>query len=162
MFDLSLPKISVVLMLALFVLGPERLPSMVRQAGRWLGELHRLRESVESEVKGVLDELPGGNGAGTGGGNILAGMESPFAGLHESVSSIGSSLRSVLGTGSVTSGGLRADVAGNASPAPGNSQVAPGNSQVAVNPAAESGRNGAVAGGEGIRPEPMPADPSLN
>lgn len=100
MFDLSLPKIMVVLTIALFVLGPERLPAMVRQAGRWLGELRRLRESVESQVKGVLGELPGPGSNGSNGAvpNPLTGMDNPFAGLHDSVSSIGESLRSVLGT----------------------------------------------------------------
>lgn len=99
MLDLSLPKIMVILTVALFVLGPERLPAMMRQAGRWIAELRRLRESVESEVRSVLDPLsdpgPGGTPA-----NPLAGMESPFAGLHESVSSIGDSLRAALGSGS--------------------------------------------------------------
>ncbi|HUY86246.1 MAG TPA: twin-arginine translocase TatA/TatE family subunit [Acidimicrobiales bacterium] len=107
MFNLSMAKILVVLGVALIVLGPERLPPLIRQAGRWLGHLKAIRESVESEVRGAFSDIPGvGSEGSTGISNPLAGVENPFAGLHESVSSIGQSLRSVLGTGTPLAEGV--------------------------------------------------------
>ena len=145
----------VVLMVALFVLGPERLPPLVRQAGRWLGELKRLRESVESEVKGVLDELPRPNVSGHAGGNPLAGMESPFSGLHDSVSSIGNSLRSVLGTGSAAVSTAGQGGANGSGPPYGRSGPT-------ADRAGEDPVGPATTGREVARSEAIPADPSLN
>ncbi|MEJ7765861.1 MAG: twin-arginine translocase TatA/TatE family subunit [Acidimicrobiales bacterium] len=50
-------EILVVLVLALLVLGPERLPQAARTLGRWVGELRRLTGSLQSEVQGVVDEV---------------------------------------------------------------------------------------------------------
>ena len=44
-------------MLALVVLGPERLPQAARTVGRWAGELRRLTGSLEAEVRDVADEV---------------------------------------------------------------------------------------------------------
>ena len=46
-----------ILVLALIVLGPDRLPSAARQAGRWIGELRRMTASVQAEVQDVVDEV---------------------------------------------------------------------------------------------------------
>ncbi len=99
LFNLSVAKIGVVLFVALVILGPERLPEILRGLGKWLGEFKKFRENLESEVRGVFDELPKSSElSGSLGGGSLGGIENPFVGLSESVSSIGSSLRSVLGS----------------------------------------------------------------
>ena len=54
--DLSPEKILVVGLIALIVLGPERLPQAARTAGRMLAELRRISAGVQNEVTGVLSE----------------------------------------------------------------------------------------------------------
>jgi Sec-independent protein translocase protein TatA len=50
-------KILVVLVIALIVLGPERLPSAARQLGGAWRELNRLREKFEEEVRSAVPDL---------------------------------------------------------------------------------------------------------
>lgn len=56
MLSISPAKILVVLLVALIVLGPDKLPGMARQAGKFLHELRRLRDRVESEMRSVMPE----------------------------------------------------------------------------------------------------------
>ena len=44
-------------MLALIVLGPERLPQVARTAGKWVAEARKLTASLQSEMKVVVDEV---------------------------------------------------------------------------------------------------------
>jgi sec-independent protein translocase protein TatB len=55
-FNLSGSEIIVILLLALVVLGPEKLPDAVRRAGRTYAELKRMGNSFQAEVKSALDE----------------------------------------------------------------------------------------------------------
>lgn len=58
MLSLSPAKIVVVLVVALIVLGPEKLPGLARQLGAVWGDLRRWRTRLESEVRGVFPDLP--------------------------------------------------------------------------------------------------------
>lgn len=49
-------EILVVLVIALIVLGPKRLPEAGRQVGRALGEVRRWSESMQADMKAVLDD----------------------------------------------------------------------------------------------------------
>ena len=49
-------KIIVVLVIALIVLGPERLPQVARQAGRAYREFRRVTSGLEAEVRDVFHE----------------------------------------------------------------------------------------------------------
>jgi len=51
------PEVLVILILALLVLGPERLPQAARTMGRWVGEIRRLTGSLQAEVQDVVDEV---------------------------------------------------------------------------------------------------------
>jgi sec-independent protein translocase protein TatB len=55
-FNLSGTEIIVILLLALVILGPEKLPDAMRKAGRAYSELRKMANSFQSEVKSVLDE----------------------------------------------------------------------------------------------------------
>jgi sec-independent protein translocase protein TatB len=55
-FNLSGTEIIVILLLALVILGPEKLPEAMRKAGRAYSELRKMANSFQSEVKSVLDE----------------------------------------------------------------------------------------------------------
>ena len=58
MLDLSPVKILVVLVVALIVLGPDKLPQMARQLGAAWGDLRRFRTRLESDVRGAFPDLP--------------------------------------------------------------------------------------------------------
>jgi sec-independent protein translocase protein TatB len=53
-FDLSPDKILMLGVLALVVLGPNRLPEAARTAGRFLGQLRRMSSSFQTEVRDAL------------------------------------------------------------------------------------------------------------
>jgi sec-independent protein translocase protein TatB len=50
-FDLSITKIAVLLVLALVIFGPEQLPKIAQQAGRALRDLRRLADSATSDLR---------------------------------------------------------------------------------------------------------------
>lgn len=54
MFDVSFPEMVIIFVIALLVLGPERLPRVARTVGRWLGQardaFNRLRSELEREA----------------------------------------------------------------------------------------------------------------
>lgn len=50
MFDLGFSEVIVIAVLALVVLGPERLPRAARAAGRWLGKIQTWLTSIKQEV----------------------------------------------------------------------------------------------------------------
>ena len=55
MFDIGFWEILLILVLALVVIGPERLPGAARKAGYLFGKARRYVEGVRSEVEAELD-----------------------------------------------------------------------------------------------------------
>ena len=51
MFDLSLPKLLILAVLALVVFGPNELPKMASRAGGALRELRRIAEGAKSDLR---------------------------------------------------------------------------------------------------------------
>lgn len=51
MFDIGFSELLLVGLVALLVLGPERLPVAARMAGLWIGRLKRSFNSIKSEVE---------------------------------------------------------------------------------------------------------------
>ena len=56
MFNLSGSEIVFLLLLALIVLGPEKLPEAVRRFGKAYGEFKKMTTGFQSELKSALDE----------------------------------------------------------------------------------------------------------
>lgn len=54
MFDFSFWELTIVLMVALLVVGPDKLPVLAAKMGRWVGKAKRMISSVRSEIE---DEL---------------------------------------------------------------------------------------------------------
>lgn len=59
MGNISPVKILFVVVIALVVLGPEKLPELTRKAGKAWGDFRRFRASVENQVRDVIGEVPG-------------------------------------------------------------------------------------------------------
>ena len=51
MFDLSFPEFFIAALVALAVLGPQRLPAALRTLGLWLGRFRRAYYNVKTEVE---------------------------------------------------------------------------------------------------------------
>ncbi len=56
MFNLQGSEIIVILLLALVVLGPEKLPDAIRKFSQTYGELKKMGSGFQSELKSALDE----------------------------------------------------------------------------------------------------------
>lgn len=59
MFDVGFWELGLIALVALVVIGPERLPSVARTTGAWMGKLRRFVTQVKDEVNSELkaDEL---------------------------------------------------------------------------------------------------------
>ena len=55
-FNIGAGEILLILLVALIVLGPDKLPNAARQVGRTMGELRRLSTGFQSELKDALKE----------------------------------------------------------------------------------------------------------
>ena len=56
MLNLGTGEVLVILVVALVVLGPDKLPGAARQAGRWLGELRKISSGFQAELRDALQE----------------------------------------------------------------------------------------------------------
>ncbi len=51
MFDISFGELALCMVVALVILGPERLPKMARTIGRWMGQAKSYVRNVSSELE---------------------------------------------------------------------------------------------------------------
>ncbi len=56
MFNVGGMELVVIGLVALIVLGPDKLPGALRQAGSVLGELRRISRGFQTDLKGALEE----------------------------------------------------------------------------------------------------------
>ena len=56
MFNIGGGEFLVIAIIALIVLGPQRLPDAARQVGKAMGELRRLSSGFQNELKSAFDE----------------------------------------------------------------------------------------------------------
>lgn len=55
MFDIGFSELLVVFVVALIILGPERLPTAAKTAGLWIRKIRRSISSVQREINAQLD-----------------------------------------------------------------------------------------------------------
>jgi len=149
MLSLSPAKLLVILLVALIVLGPEKLPQVARQLGAAWHDLRKFRSRIEQEVRGTFPNLPPTH-------EVAQAVRSPFAFLdrladeHEKEAA----------------GGAAHD-----EPATPDERPPPAPAANGAAPSAASGTNGSGANGTGPAP-PAPRaagarpavfdDPSMN
>lgn len=132
MFGVSGVEFLVILLVALIVLGPEKLPDAVRKTGRVIGELRRMSNGFQSELRSALDE--------------------PYKEVKGTFDSARQSLKDTAG--SVTSGfDTRSGSHSVSSPAP----VKPVSAALPIDPPAT---DGAVATGAAVAPGAPPLAPA--
>lgn len=51
MFDIGFPELLIVAIVALLVLGPERLPETLRTVGLWIGRFRRMFSDVKADIE---------------------------------------------------------------------------------------------------------------
>lgn len=51
MFDIGFWELTMLTVVALLVIGPERLPGVARTTGRWLGQARRMFTSLKAEIE---------------------------------------------------------------------------------------------------------------
>ena len=56
MFNIGGGEFLVIALIALIVLGPQRLPEAARQVGKAMGDLRRISSGFQNELKGALDD----------------------------------------------------------------------------------------------------------
>jgi Tat protein translocase TatB subunit len=55
MFNVGPEKLMVVLLVALIVLGPDKLPNAARQVGKFLAEFRRISSGFQTELRSAMD-----------------------------------------------------------------------------------------------------------
>lgn len=56
MFNVGTPELLVILLVALVVLGPTKLPEAARQVGRFVGEVRRMSSGFQDELRDAMQE----------------------------------------------------------------------------------------------------------
>ena len=76
MFNVGGGEIIVILLLALLVLGPDKLPATAKKVGRFLHEVRRMTSGFEQEVRQALDfENLGSSESRTSGGSAASSSD---------------------------------------------------------------------------------------
>jgi Tat protein translocase TatB subunit len=55
MFNVGGGELLVILLIALLVLGPDRLPEFAKKAGKVMGEVRRVSQGFQSEIRQAMD-----------------------------------------------------------------------------------------------------------
>ena len=95
MFDMGFTELMLIGIVALVVIGPERLPGVARTAGKYVGRLKRFMTSVKADVEQELraDELR----------QILSDQQSELDALKDSITEAGRGVEQEIGLGEVNS-----------------------------------------------------------
>lgn len=65
MFNVGGGEVLVILLLALIVLGPDKLPQAAKQAGKYLSEFRRMSNGFQQELRDAMDLTPSSSSSRT-------------------------------------------------------------------------------------------------
>ena len=85
MFDIGFTEILIVGVVALIVLGPERLPTALRTLGLWVGKIKRTLGSVQKEISDELRVEEMRRAAKEQQENLESGMKTMQRPFHETL-----------------------------------------------------------------------------
>jgi sec-independent protein translocase protein TatB len=136
MFNIGGGEFLVIALIALIVLGPQRLPDAARQAGKAMGELRRLSSGFQNELKEAFTESETVTPT-TGRRDVLASPVAPPASLSSAVSAVSSQPRARRTPLKAASPGAKAATNGSARPKPtaaktGSAKKAPASTKAAT------------------------------
>jgi len=57
MFDIGFWELLIVAIVALFVVGPERVPGLIRSTGQWVGRIRAFTQSVRQELDQEISKV---------------------------------------------------------------------------------------------------------
>ena len=103
MFDFSMGELAVIGVVALVVLGPERLPKVARTVGDWLGKAQRYVSQVKSDINREI-ELTELKKLQEEARNAAQSMQSSITDVKNSLTSIGTDTLSTDAVAPQTSG----------------------------------------------------------
>jgi sec-independent protein translocase protein TatB len=82
MFNIGGGELLVILLVALIVLGPDKLPQAARQVGRFTSEARKMADGFRAEMKSAMDESDTGD---TSGGTRLAAAPTDALPIEQTV-----------------------------------------------------------------------------
>jgi len=155
MFDIGFSELIVIGVVALVVIGPERLPRVARTVGHLLGRLQRYVSDVKSDIQREmqLEDLK----------KLQQQVAESARQLESSVRSQMSAVETDIGkTAAVAAAALSAGVAASSAAAESASSEAGTYPEPALEAprTQEDSRGGAAALADAVEPAPVPAEPS--
>lgn len=84
LFGIGLPQILLIAFVAIIVFGPDKLPGIARQAGKYVNELRKLTQEAKGELQTLTKEFDISND--------LKSMQNDIAGLRKELSMTGEEL----------------------------------------------------------------------
>ena len=117
MFDMGFTELALIGIVALVVIGPERLPSVARSAGKYVGRLKRFMTTIKADVEQELraDELR----------QILSDQQKELDSLKDSITEAGRGIEKDFGLDEVGVSETVAEVTATASEVIAETPVAP-------------------------------------
>ena len=86
MGSLGAPEVIVIFLIALIVLGPDRLPKAARQMGKAVAEFRRVTSGFQDEVRKAMDDVAGSDSSATPAvSGKITGPDEPVAASRPAV-----------------------------------------------------------------------------
>jgi len=152
MFDVSLTELMVIGVVALIVIGPERLPKVARTVGHLLGRAQRYVNDVKSDIQREieLDELR----------KFKTEMEDAAQGVQQSLNETGASLQEPVQQFRAELDEVAREASGKATPAVAQAPVTAQVADAAQAPAAGAPAAGSPAAGSPAAGSPAAGSPA--
>lgn len=167
MFGIGYQEMFIVLVVALVIFGPKRLPELAGQVGRWVRDFRRMSSDLTGEFEKTFAEVD----------EVKKSFQRELQGIQEEVEGVGKSARGDLkksgakaiadgkkaSVGAAKKGTAAAATASNPTRSTSSSKTTPTTSETGANGArARTGRRGQLDGIAGTLPVATKADPLID